>query len=157
MTPVVRVVVYLYVLPHSFAPPPVATDKKDAQNLQQLAKAELRSDYDGAPTAVAKVHGLFTSVGRQLGWAEVENSRNPAGTKMTWEQNNKAIMQTHYQNGMLYPSLLLRQRIARMRHTVANISESETVVPQNLETSMNQQIFAAMKLSFPDQSMKSIK
>ena len=145
-----KVNVYLCASGHSYASPPVATDKKDAQNLQQLAKAELRSTYDGAPTAVAKVHGLFTPVGRQLGWSEVENSRNPAGGKMTWEQNQKAILQSHYQNGILYPSLLLRQKIAKIRNTIANISDPDSVVQPDLEVSMNQQLLEAMKLKFPD-------
>ena len=135
----------------AYTPHAVNTEKKTAQQLQQLVKAELRPTFANAPSSTGKVTELFTPAGYQLGYEEIDNARDAGGTKMTWEENDKAICQAHYQSAILYPSLMIQQQVDVLRNTLADVADSNSTIKPDMAISMNERLLEDLKIAFPDE------
>ena len=69
---------------------------------------------------------------------------------MTWAENDKALLQAHYTNGILYPSLMINQRIDNLEFALGDIDDKDSVMKPNMATTMNDRLVAKLKIAYPN-------
>ena len=69
---------------------------------------------------------------------------------MTWPENDKALLQAHYVNGILYPSLLINQRIDHLELALGDVEDKDSVVKPDMATGMNDRLVAKLKIAYPN-------